>query len=248
MNETTAPRIRINKILSEAGIASRRAAEKLIRSGSVMLNGRTVTEVGQTMLPGCDHLSVEGRRVRIPQKIKPRVFALYKPKNCITTLRDPQGRRTVKDFFPSESGRLFPVGRLDYDAEGLLLLTNDGELAQRLMHPRHKVWKSYFVKVKGHVSQKTLNMLHRGPVINKKKHSPVRIKPLHTVNDKMWLEVSLREGTNRQIKKMFLQEDFRVLKIKRFRIGSVNLGELNPGETRPLSSQEIEALYTESNS
>ena len=247
MNEAVRPKIRINKILSKAGIASRRAAERLILSGSVMLNGRTVTEAGQTMVPESDHLIVEGRRVRILQKTKTKVFALYKPKNCVTTLSDPQGRKTVKDFFPSDSRPLFPVGRLDYDAEGLLLLTNDGELANRLMHPRHKVWKSYFVKVKGHVSKQTLNLLRKGPIINKIKHNPIKIKPLHRVNDKMWLEVSLREGTNRQIKKMFLQKRFYVLKIKRFRIGRVYLGELNPGETRLLSSQEIEALYTESN-
>ena len=152
----------------------------------------------------------------------------------------------MKDFFPIKSGRLFPVGRLDYDAEGLLLLTNDGELAHRLMHPQHKVWKSYFVKVKGLVSQECQKELRKGPVIQGKKHHSVSIKPLHTINDKMWLEVSLREGKNQQIKKMFLQRGHRVLKIKRYRIGRVNLGALAPGDSRPLSPQELEELYTDS--
>jgi 23S rRNA pseudouridine2605 synthase len=109
-------KVRINKLLSQAGVASRREAEKLIHAGSVILNGKTVTEPGQTMLPGTDHLTVEGRKVRFRQAPKTKVYALYKPRNCITSLNDPEGRRTVKDFFPRDAGRLFPVGRLDYDA------------------------------------------------------------------------------------------------------------------------------------
>ena len=115
-------KVRINKLLSQAGVASRREAEKLIHAGSVILNGKTVTEPGQTMLPGTDHLTVEGRKIRFHQAPKTKVYALYKPRNCITSLNDPEGRRTVKDFFPRDAGRLFPVGRLDYDAEGLLSL------------------------------------------------------------------------------------------------------------------------------
>ncbi len=159
-------KVRINKLLSQAGVASRREAEKLIHAGSVILNGKTVTEPGQTMLPGTDHLTVEGRKIRFHQAPKTKVYALYKPRNCITSLNDPEGRRTVKDFFPRDAGRLFPVGRLDYDAEGLLLLTNDGMLAHRLMHPNHKVWKSYFVKVKGMVSEQVLRNLRKGPKIS----------------------------------------------------------------------------------
>ena len=236
-------KIRINKLLSQAGVASRREAEKLIYSGSVMLNGKKVTEPGQTMLPGKDHLMVEGRKILFKQGVKTKVYALNKPKNCITTLNDPQGRKTVKDFFPRDSGRLFPIGRLDYDAEGLLLLTNDGMLAHRLMHPRHKVWKSYFVKVKGLVSEEIMRNLRKGPEIRGRKHQPLQVKPVHKINDKMWLEVSLREGTNQQIKKMFLEAGHRVLKIKRFKIGRVELGELSPGTSRILTSEELEELY-----
>ena len=238
-------KVRINKLLSQVGVASRREAEKLIHAGSVILNGKTVTEPGQTMLPGTDHLTVEGRKIRFHQAPKTKVYALYKPRNCITSLNDPEGRRTVKDFFPRDAGRLFPVGRLDYDAEGLLLLTNDGMLAHRLMHPNHKVWKSYFVKVKGMVSEQVLRTLRKGPKISGRKHQPLRVKSLHTVNDKMWLEVSLREGSNQQIKKMFLESGHRVLKIKRFKIGRVELGDLAPGSSRILTSEELEELPRE---
>ena len=137
------------------------------------------------------------------------------------------------------------MGRLDYDAEGLLLLTNDGMLAHRLMHPNHKVWKSYFVKVKGMVSEQVLKTLRKGPKISGRKHQPLRVKSLHTVNDKMWLEVSLREGSNQQIKKMFLESGHRVLKIKRFKIGRVELGDLAPGSSRILTSEELEELSRE---
>ena len=241
-NSTSQEPIRIQKVIALAGIASRRAAEKLILSGEVILNGEIVKEMGQKMIIGKDHLSVEGKRVKIPQQQKTQVYALYKPKNCITTLNDPEGRTTISDFFPRTSARLFPVGRLDYDAEGLILLTNDGDLSQQLMHPSHKVWKGYFVKVRGLVHNATLANLRRGPVIEKKKHQPVRVKVLHTINDKTWLEIFLKEGTNRQIKKMLLTLGHSVQKIKRFQVGPVNLGDLQAGESRALSPEEIKQI------
>ena len=241
-NFHSAEPVRIQKVIAQAGIASRRAAEKLILAGEVSLNGETVLKMGQKMLVGKDHLSVEGRRVKLPQHQKTQVYALYKPKNCITTLNDPEGRTTISDFFPRTSARLFPVGRLDYDAEGLILLTNDGELAQQLMHPRHKVWKGYFVKVRGIVENAALSTLRKGPVIEKRKHQPVRVKILHTVNDKTWLEVFLREGTNQQIKKMLLDLGYPVQKIKRFQVGTVSLGDLQSGESRALSPEEMKQL------
>ena len=234
--------VRIQKVIAQAGVASRRAAEDLIRAGEVMLNGEIVKQMGRKMLIGKDHLSVQGRRVAIPPQQKTEVYALYKPKNCITTLKDPQGRATIKDFFPQTSSRLFPVGRLDYDAEGLILLTNDGDLAHQLMHPRHNVSKGYFVKVRGITENKALSELRRGPVIDYRRHLRVRVKILHTVNDKTWLELFLREGTNRQIKKMFNKIGYPVQKIKRFQIGPIVLGDLQSGETRALSPKEIEEI------
>ena len=241
-NSTSKEPIRIQKVIAMAGIASRRAAEKLILTGAVILNGETVKEMGQKMIIGKDHLSVEGRRIKIPQQQKTQVYALYKPKNCITTLNDPEGRTTISDFFPRTSARLFPVGRLDYDAEGLILLTNDGDLSQQLMHPSHKVWKGYFVKVRGLVNNETLSVLRQGPVIEKKKQQPVRVKISHNVNDKTWLEIFLREGTNRQIKKMMLTFGHSVQKIKRFQVGPVTLGDLQAGESRALSPEEIKEI------
>ena len=234
--------VRIQKVIAQAGVASRRSAEDLIRAGKVMLNGEIVKQMGRKMLIGKDHLSVQGRRVEILPQQKTEVYALYKPKNCITTLKDPQGRVTIKDFFPQTKVRLFPVGRLDYDAEGLILLTNDGDLANQLMHPRHKVSKGYFVKVRGITKNKALSELRKGPVIDFRKHLRVRVKILHTVNDKTWLELFLREGTNRQIKKMFQKIGYPVQKIKRFQIGPIVLGDLQSGESRALSSKEIEEI------
>ena len=234
--------VRIQKVIAQAGVASRRAAENMIRSGEVMLNGEIVEQMGQKMLIGKDHLSVEGRRVEISQHQKTEVYALYKPKNCITTLNDPQGRLVIKDFFPQTSARLFPVGRLDYDAEGLILVTNDGDLAHQLMHPNHKVFKGYFVKVRGIVENMALSELRTGPVIDNRRHQPVRVKILHTINSKTWLELFLREGTNRQIKKMFQKIGYPVQKIKRFQIGPILLGDLLSGESRALSKKEIEKI------
>ena len=243
-NSTFQEPIRIQKVIAQAGIASRRAAEKLILSGVVLLNGKIVKEMGQRMIIGKDHLSVEGHRVKLSQQKKTQVYALYKPKNCITTLNDPEGRATISDFFPRTSTRLFPVGRLDYDAEGLILLTNDGDLSQRLIHPSHKVRKGYFVKVRGIVNNETLSSLRQGPIIEKKKHLPVKVKILHTINDKTWLEIFLKEGTNRQIKKMLLHLGFPVQKIKRFQVGPINLGDLQAGESRALKSEEIKQIMT----
>ena len=234
--------LRIQKVIAKAGVASRRAAEDLIRAGEVSLNGKIVNQMGQKMVIGKDHLSVEGRKVEISRQQKTEVYALYKPKNCITTLNDPQGRVVIKDFFPKTSARLFPVGRLDYDAEGLILLTNDGDLANKMMHPSYKVLKGYFVKVRGIIENKSLSELRRGPVIDNRSHQPVKVKILHTVNAKTWLELFLREGTNRQIKKMFQKIGYPVQKIKRFQIGPILLGDLTSGEYRALSTKEIEKI------
>jgi pseudouridine synthase len=241
---TPKTRVRLQKVIAQAGIASRRSAEELIQAGRVTLNGETVLVLGTQMVPEVDVLEVDGERVRIAQARDQEVYALYKPKNCITSLHDPQGRTTIREFFPKTNRRLFPVGRLDYDAEGLILVTNDGELANQLMHPKFKVWKSYFVKVKGRVEDAQLAPIRRGITLEERRRQPAKVKVLHFINDKTWLEVSLREGTNQQIKKMLLRVGYPVLKIKRFRIGTLTLGEMNPGESRRLSQDERDALLT----
>lgn len=235
MSEET---IRLNKAIARAGLASRREADRLIAAGQVRLNGQVVTELGTTLDPAKDRLEVEGRTVPLQVASTREVWALYKPKNCVSTLSDPEGRPTVADYFPRTASRLFPVGRLDYDAEGLILLTNDGELAQQVAHPSYGVEKVYLVKVKGLVGPESLKALAQGPVLDGRKRQGVKARVLHNRNDKTWLEVTLKEGVQHHIKKVFADVGHRVLKIKRYRIGAVELGEMQPGETRKLGRAE----------
>jgi pseudouridine synthase len=241
----TARGTRLQKVIAQAGVASRRHAEQMILAGSVRVNGRVVQELGTCVVPGKDRLEVEGRPLRWPEGPPREVWALYKPKRCVTTLDDPEGRSTVKEFFPRTRARLIPVGRLDYDAEGLILLTNDGDLANRVAHPSHDVPKTYFVKVKGLVTREHLQALRGGPRIGGRAHRSARARVLHTVGDKTWLEVTLKEGIHHHIKRMFAALGYRVLKIKRYQIGPVALEELAPGECRRLTDEEIAALLGE---
>ncbi|MBI4083744.1 MAG: rRNA pseudouridine synthase [Candidatus Lambdaproteobacteria bacterium] len=233
--------IRLQKAISQAGLVSRRRAETLIGEGRVKVNGRVIAAPGTCLLPG-DRLEVDGRTVTWAGPRATEVWALYKPRGCVTTLHDPEGRPTVQDHLPRSRQRLFPVGRLDYDAEGLLLLTNDGELAQRIAHPAHAVAKVYLVKVKGLVEREALARLARGPTLAGRRRRPVRARVLHTLVDKTWLEVTLREGVNRQIKKMFGELGYPVLKIKRYRIGPVTLEDMKPGQSRLLGKAEVARL------
>jgi 23S rRNA pseudouridine2605 synthase len=237
----TVERLRLNKAIALAGLASRREADALLRRGVVRLNGR-VAEPGESMLPGTDRLEVSGRAVTVPVAPVPELWALYKPKACVSTLHDPEGRPCLADHLPRSAGRLFPIGRLDYDAEGLILLTNDGDLAHRVAHPSFGVDKVYLVKVKGLVQPEALRRLGHGPQLEGRRRQSVRARVLHTHNDKTWLEVTLREGIQHHIKKMFSAEGHRVLKIKRFQVGPVGLDALTPGRTRKLGRTEIEAL------
>lgn len=236
---------RIQKAIAQAGLASRREAERMMLAGSVKVNGKVVRELGSTVVPGQDTLEVLGKKLAWDRPAATEVWALYKPKNCVTTLSDPEKRSTVKDYFPRTSARLVPVGRLDYDAEGLLLLTNDGDLAQWVTHPSHSVPKTYLVKVKGLVSEETLRNIRNGAKINGRRRRPAQAKVLHNLTDKTWVEVTLKEGVQHHIKKMFLELGHRVLKIKRYRIGAIALEDLAPGESRKLSSKELGELIKE---
>ncbi|MCZ6473681.1 MAG: pseudouridine synthase [SAR324 cluster bacterium] len=233
---------RIHKVIAAAGVASRREAERMILAGSVKVNGQVVHRPGASIVPGRDALEVEGRLLRWETPPEREVWALYKPKRCVTTLSDPQHRSTVKEFFPRTRARLIPVGRLDYDAEGLLLLTNDGELANRIAHPSYSVPKTYLVKVKEIVDKETLVKLRSGPTVDGRRRRPVKARVLHNLADKSWLEVVLKEGTQHHIKKMFAVLGHRVLKIKRYQIAQVALEDLQPGQSRRLSEVEIAGL------
>jgi pseudouridine synthase len=234
--------IRINKAIAQAGLASRREADALIRRGQVRLNGVLVREPGTTLVPGEDTLEVAGQPVPLAVQQTPELWALYKPRRCVSTLDDPEGRDCLAHYLPRSAGRLFPIGRLDYDAEGLILLTNDGELAQHVAHPSFGVEKVYLVKVKGLVQPAALRRLRQGPRLEGQRRQPVRARILHTLNDKTWLEVTLREGIQHHIKKMFAAEGHRVLKIKRYQVGPVELGELEPGQARKLGKSDIATL------
>ncbi|MCP4298365.1 MAG: rRNA pseudouridine synthase [Proteobacteria bacterium] len=235
--------IRLQKAIAHAGITSRRKAEDLIRQGLVKVNGHVITELGTQVDPATDNVKVSNKVINL-SVISPIIYALYKPKSCVCTLDDPQGRSTIVEFFPKTRVRLFPVGRLDYDAEGLVLLTNDGDLAHKLMHPSKHIWKTYLVKLKGKIKLAELNRLKKGPLIEGEKKQPIKAKFLHFINDKSWVEVSLQEGIKHHIKKMFAEIRFPVLKIKRISIGSVTLEELTPGKCRQLTPEEIKTLLS----
>ena len=230
---------RLQKILSRAGLASRREAERWIAEGRVELNGLVVSRPGEKADPQRDDIRVDGKKLR--EARHPIVVALYKPRGVITTLSDPQGRPTVKDLVRRVRERIYPVGRLDYQSEGLLLLTNDGDLAARLMAPRSHCPKVYEVKVRGVPEARALARLARGVVIEGRRTLPARIQRMGGLRNQ-WIEVRLVEGRKNQIREMFARIGHPVAKLRRVRIGPLGLGNLKPGEYRVLSQPEIERL------
>ena len=234
--------IRLQKAIAQAGIASRRRAEQLIGNGLVKVDGKIILEQGVKVDLDVNKIEVEGKLIKPLKKIRTILYALYKPRNCLTTLDDPRGRETIVRYFPEIKARLFPVGRLDYDTEGLVLLTNDGELAHNITHPTKHIWKQYFVKIKGKISQEEIKKLMPGPVIEGKKRQAVKMRLLHYINEKSWLVVSLQEGLKHHIKKMFKEVGYNVQKIKRFQIGNLTLEEMKPGEARLINKVELDEL------
>jgi pseudouridine synthase len=234
--------MRLQKFLAQAGVCSRRAAEELIRQGRVEVNGDRA-ELGRSVDPLKDRISLDAKPVSLPaQRL---VVALNKPTGCVTTASDPQGRRTVLDFFPDLGVRIFPVGRLDYDAEGLLLLTNDGDLANRLLHPRYGISKIYDVKVKGHPDKKAIEQLCSGVRLQEGVTAPAQVEIIRELPDAVWIRITLHQGWNRQIKRMGQAVGHPVLKIRRIAYGPVRLGGLTPGMHRFLGPGEIRKIYEE---
>jgi 23S rRNA pseudouridine2605 synthase len=234
---------RLQKIIAAAGIASRRKAEELISTGQVSVNGQIVTELGSKADPERDHIRVNGKLLRGPER---HVYLLMnKPKGYVTTVNDPEGRPTVMDLLRGSGARVYPVGRLDYASEGILLLTNDGELANRLMKAASHVPKTYLVKIAGMPSEAELAQLRQGLFIPSKtgkrvKTAPARIRVIREA-DNPWYEVTLIEGRNRQIRQMFQEIGHHVEKIKRVRYGPLQL-DVHPGEFRRLTPQEVARL------
>jgi 23S rRNA pseudouridine2605 synthase len=237
------PAERLQKIIAAAGVASRRKAEELITSGRVQVNGKMVTELGTKADPEQDHIRVDGKLLRGPERYS--YIVLNKPKGYVTTVSDPEKRPTVMDLVRSVRGRVYPVGRLDWASEGLLLLTNDGELANALMKASSGVSKTYVVKVAGQPEESKLEKLRRGVSIAEKGGRRVRTAPakikLIREGDNPWLEVTIVEGRNRQIRKMFEEVGHHVEKIRRVQYGPLSL-DVPPGEFRSLSLEEVAKL------
>ncbi len=231
---------RLQQALAAAGLGSRRQCEELIREGRVEVDGKIVTELGVRVRPNDQKIRVDGE---VLPKSKPVYVALNKPKNALCTNCDPQGRRLALDFIPPELGRLFPVGRLDQNSEGLLLLTNDGALAQRLMHPSYEVPKKYRVQVAGLVDYELVNALRRGVHIAEGvvQADEVTIRSSHKLSSV--LEITLTEGKNREIRRMLARLGHKVMHLQRVQIGAVKLGKLAPGDYRRLTSEEVAQLY-----
>jgi 23S rRNA pseudouridine2605 synthase len=238
---------RLQKIIAHAGVSSRREAEAMIREGRVTLNGRVVSELGTRADPDRDHIKVDGKLIT---KAEPhRYILLYKPKEVMTTVEDPQGRRTVIDLVRGIRERIYPVGRLDFHSEGLVLLTNDGELAFKVSHPTHGSVKTYSVKVRGVPEERLVDKLRRGITIDGKRTLPCDIERMHTTGKRddegnSWFEVKLREGRTQQIRKMFQAVGHPVSKLRRVAIGPISDPKLTPGVWRELTKQEVKMLET----
>jgi 23S rRNA pseudouridine2605 synthase len=233
------PQERLQKVLSQAGIASRRQAEKIMAEGRVTVNGTIVTELGSKADLQTDHIKVDGKLIRAPKHLV--YVALHKPDNTVTTVTDPEGRATVMSLLRGLKERIYPVGRLDYHSEGLLLLTNDGDLANRIMSAHTHLAKTYLVKVTGELSTDEAQRFRDGVPIMGRRTLPAGLKLMqHAQNP--WYEVKLYEGRNNQIRLMFKHFGKLVEKLKRVRIGPLDLGPLKPGEFRHLTEEEVKKL------
>ncbi|MFX3624731.1 MAG: 23S rRNA pseudouridine(2605) synthase RluB [Ectobacillus sp.] len=236
---------RLQKVIAQAGIASRRKAEELIQQGKVKVNGKIVTELG-TKVNKSDRIEVEGIPI---EKEEPVYFMLYKPTGVISSVKDEKGRKTVIDFFPEIEQRIFPVGRLDYDTSGLLLMTNDGEFANLLMHPRNEIEKVYIAKVKGPLDAGKIRMLEKGVMLEDGKTAPARVKILSGDRRKETavVQITIHEGRNRQVRRMFEAIGCKVVKLKREQYAFLGLGSLRPGDARVLTPHEVKQLRTLAN-
>ncbi|MGM9558750.1 pseudouridine synthase [Anaerovibrio slackiae] len=233
---------RLQKIISKAGAASRREAERLILAGRVTLNGRVVTELGTQADGEQDVIAIDGASISAPkQKL---YFLLNKPKRCISAVRDDRGRRTVIDLLPEVEEYIYPVGRLDYDTEGLLLLTNDGDLMNGLLHPRYEIEKTYIAKAQGVVTGEDIKKLCRGIMLEDGMTAPARAKLLERADNGSWCRVQLtiHEGRNRQVRRMLQAIGHRVHELKRVAFAGLTLEGVPRGGYRSLTGEEVARL------
>ena len=232
--------VRLQKVIAASGVASRRAAETMIRDGRVTVNGKVVHVLGTCIDPSKDHVKIDGRHV---QSTEPEVFVLlHKPPGYVTTMSDPYGRPTIVDLVAKVKVRVFPVGRLDYDTEGLLLLTNNGKVAQACVHPRYHVPKTYLVKVSGVCTDEEIRNLQDGIALDDGMTAPAVVRKSGKAKANSWLELTIHEGRKHQIKRMLEALGHRVMRIKRIRFGPLALGDLPVGVCRFATDAEANAL------
>jgi 23S rRNA pseudouridine2605 synthase len=231
---------RLQKILSQAGLASRRAAETMITEGRVTVNGRVVTELGTRADPDSDKIALDGKPVTIAKK---RIYlVLNKPAGYVTTMSDPGGRPVVTELVKDLRERVFPVGRLDFNTEGLLLLTNDGEWANRLAHPSHEVEKEYLVKIRGDLSAEKIAKLSEGVKLEDGFTAPAKVEVIRILEKNVWFTITIHEGRYRQVRRMCEAVGLPLVKLKRVRYGNILLGDLKAGEYRLLEPAEAKLL------
>ena len=231
---------RLQKVIAHAGVASRRKAEEMILEGKVKVNGKVVKELG-VKVSNSDTVEVGG----IPlEKEQPVYFLFYKPRGIISSVTDDKGRKTVTDYFPEIKERIYPVGRLDYDTSGILLLTNDGEFANLLMHPRNEIEKEYIAKVKGIPLRENLKVLEKGILLEDGKTAPARTKVISVDKKKgtSIVQLTIHEGKNRQVRRMFEAIGHPVVKLRRERYGFLDLRGLQAGDARELTAHEVKQL------
>ena len=231
--------MRLQKYMAECGVASRRRAEEMILAGQVSVNGQTITQMGVQVEEG-DEVRVDGKIIR-PEAQKHYVI-YHKPAGEVTTVSDPEGRTCVLDHFRDYPVRLYPVGRLDYDSEGLLLLTNDGTLTERMLHPSHQVDKTYLARVTGAVSRETVRNLCMGVMLDDHKTAPAKARIVKEETFATVVLVTIHEGRNRQVRRMFETQGHRVLQLRRVRFGPLELGDLPRGQWRELAPEEVRKL------
>lgn len=231
---------RLQKIIANAGIASRRKAEELILEGSVTVNGQVVRELGTKADPEKDAIKVKGKLIHRSQKKT--YIVLHKPRGYITSMSDPQGRPVVTDLLRGVKARVYPVGRLDYESEGLLILTDDGDLAHTLMHPSNEIPKTYVAKVKGVLEDKEVGRLEKGIRLREGVTAPAVVKRIKKTDSNSWIEITVHEGRYRQVRRMLDEVRHSVLRLIRIRYGPIELGDIPPGKYRHLTPEEIKRL------
>ena len=233
---------RLQKVMAELGVASRRKCEELILQGKVMVNGQIVTELGTKVDKQSVIIHVEG--IQITNKTEKIYVLLNKPVGYITSSHDQFNRPTVLDLVSQIDIRLYPVGRLDYDTEGLIILTNDGNLTYKITHPSHNITKTYTAQVKGRVHEEAIMIFNNGILIEEYKTAPAKLEILKYIDNDTLVNITIHEGRNRQVRKMCDAIGHKVLKLKRINIGSLELGSLKTGQWRFLNKEEIEYLYS----